>query len=358
MKNNTFKKHLSLRSLFCCLLFFPSVAKATPLAIAVKDNNLVQASALLEQGALVNERNALGYTPLMLAAALGNYQMVELLLSAGADVHILDTRMGATPLHKAVQSGVVPVADLLIKHGAFIDVRSPTNGNTPLLDAVWHRNPQMVEYLLDQGANWEIVARGTITPLSLAEINNDRKIVEIIQAHIEKANTYKENTKVFKAIEDNDGQLISELIKGGLNVNEKAKYTMGAALKGVTPLLYASRLGRKEIVEQLIKAGANPRIVDWTMKSTVLHKAGYTGQPQIIPQLIEAGAEIDAQGAYNGYTALHDATWHGHSEAAKMLIENGAKTNLKGLDGNTPLDLAKKYGYTDIQKLLESVNEK
>ena len=119
---------------------------ANPLCNAVKENDLVTVSELLENGALVNERNELGYTPLMLASGLGNYHMVDLLLTAGADVHMLDTRMGSTALHKAAQSGEVPVAELLIRHGAFIDMRSPTNGNTPLLDASWFRNAAMVEY--------------------------------------------------------------------------------------------------------------------------------------------------------------------------------------------------------------------
>ena len=120
-------------------------------------------------------------------------------------------------------------------------------------------------------------------------------------------------------------------------------------------MLYASRLGQAAIIQLLLDAGANPRIVDWTMKSTVLHKSGYTGQPQNIQMLVDAGAELDAQGPYNGYTALHDAIWHGHLETAKALIEAGAAPDLKGLDGLTPLDLAKKNGYEEIVKMMEQV---
>lgn len=332
--------------------------QATPLCNAVKANNLIEASQLLENGAYVNERNALGYSPLMLSAALGNYQMTELLLSAGADVHMLDTRMGATPLHFAAESGVVPVADVLVKHGAFLNLVSPTNGNTPLYVAVWHRNPSMVAYLLDQGADWTMKARGVLTPLALAQNVGDKNIVDILQTYIEKSETYVASDKIFHAIKKGELETIKDLISNGLDINEKAKFTIDDAPKGATPLLYAAQLGKDDVVSILLDARANPRIVDWIMKSTVLHKSGYNGHPQNIQMLIEAGAELDAQGPYNGYTALHDAVWHGHYEAAKKLLEYGARYDLKGLDGNTPLDLAKKYLYSKIQTLLESYGAK
>lgn len=118
---------------------------------AVLMNDLVATTELLQQGQAVDRRDAVGYTPLMLASGLGNPQMVELLLTAGADVSILDSRMGASALHKAAQSGIVDVAKLPLQHGAFINLQSPTLGHTPLMDAVWHKQVGMVAYLLEQG---------------------------------------------------------------------------------------------------------------------------------------------------------------------------------------------------------------
>lgn len=346
---------MNVKKIAACLSILIAMnVNATPLCNAVKENDLVKVSALLENGAAVNQRNALGYTPLMLAAGLGNYQMTDLLLAAGADVYMLDTRMGSTALHKAAQSGVVPVADLLIKHGAFLDLVSATNGNTPLYDAVWHRNPSMVRYLLEEGANWEMKARGVFSPLDLARNNGDKHIVLIIEDHIKKADDYRKSDKIFKAVEDNDTVLIKKMAGDGFDINAKAEFTMGNAPKGATPLLYAAQLGREEVIKVLLEEGANPRIVDWIMKSTVLHKSGYNGKEKNIKMLVSADSELNAQGPYNGYTALHDAVWHGHYETAKALLENGARYDLKGLDGNTPLDLAVKYGYKDIAELLKS----
>lgn len=332
----------------CCIL-------ATPLTEAVKQNDLVTAEKLLQNGADVNQRDTSGYTPLMIASGLGNYQMTELLLTAGADVHILDTRMGASALHKAAQGGVVPVAELLLKRGAFIDLQAPTHGHTPLIDAVWHRKPQIVEYLLSQGADWEIVARDGTTARIWAEWGNHQDILLILDRYEQKKREYIEVHPIFKAIEANEIETVKKIIAQGIDIDHKAEYRITQrSARGITPLLLASMLGHVQIAQLLLEAGANPRIVDWLMKSTVVHKSGYMGRPQVIPLILQKGAEIDAQGPYNGYTALHDAVWHGHLEAAQALIAGGAKLQLRGHDGKTPRDLAIQYGYPEIARVIQN----
>ena len=68
-------------------------------------------------------------TPLMIASGLGQPQMVDLLLTAGAAVLTAEPRMGATALHKGAQSGHTDVLGLLLDHGALIDQQSPILGH-------------------------------------------------------------------------------------------------------------------------------------------------------------------------------------------------------------------------------------
>src|SRR5437764_1317315 len=103
---------------------------------AVEANDLPAAAAAIRAGVNVNERSPLPLTPLMIAAGRGSAQMVDKLLTAGADVHAVDSSMGASALHFAAQGGVVDVARMLLDAGAFVNLQSATVGLTPLINAI------------------------------------------------------------------------------------------------------------------------------------------------------------------------------------------------------------------------------
>ena len=113
--------------------------------------------------------------------------------------------------------------------------------------------------------------------------------------------------------------------------------------------------GYTEIVAELLAAGANPKIVDYLLKATPLHKAAFAGHPGPIRLLLKDGqVEINAQGPYNGYSALHDSIWHGHKDAMEALLEsNVVIRDLTGFDGNNPAALARKNGYPELAKAVE-----
>ena len=331
----------------------PSSERPGALPAAVEANDLPLAAELLRAGADPDRKDPLGYPPLCLAAGLGNAQMVEVLLTAGADPLLLDTRMGASALHKASQSGVVDVARLLIRRGAFIDLQAPTHGHTPLIDAAWHKRAGMVAYLLEQGAIPTIRAHQGYTALNVARRDDLSHVVRILEAGDEAIAERIRQRRLIAAVTDNDLTMVRKLIEEGADVNEKFP-VVGDGRDGHTPLLVAARNGNARIARELLAAGANPRIVDWLMKATPGHKAGYRGHPEVSRVLAEGGVETDAQGPYNGYTVLHDAIWHGHTETAKVFLEAGARTDLKGLDGLTPLEMAREHGYPEIAELIEA----
>jgi len=101
--------------------------------------------ALLKGGANPNLQSSSGFwTPLILAADLGETQMVSVLLQAGATVHATN-KDGSTPLHFA---GNADVARLLIAAGADRAARTePVAGETPADSALRLRHFSALEVI-------------------------------------------------------------------------------------------------------------------------------------------------------------------------------------------------------------------
>jgi uncharacterized protein len=340
----------------------------TALLVAVHQNDLPAATDLVKLGADVNKRGPLPYTLLMIAAGRGYVQMTDLLLAAGADVFALDSTLGASPLHKAAQGGVVDVARLLLDRGAFINLQSATVGHTPLIDAVWAKKPEMAQFLLGRGAAtnvkthyggsvWDFIGReprwtaGGTTPENEAWGQRIREMLEAAQKAEEAAVRAQ---PLMQAVLEEDLAEVRRLIAAGVDVNQKSP-VVGSPGDGQTPLLVACFNGLTDIVRELLKAGANPRIVDYLLKATPAHKAAFSGHPGPLKLLVEQGlVELNARGPYNGYTALHDTVWHGHTEALKVLLEADVRTDLAGLDGKTALELAASLGYDELAALIRA----
>ena len=88
-------------------------------AVAMGDINQVQ--ALLAQGADINQKNRMGWTPLHTAIQKQNKELVELLISKGADLNSKNNR-GQTPLFVAIDMGQKEMVQLLISKGADVNV--------------------------------------------------------------------------------------------------------------------------------------------------------------------------------------------------------------------------------------------
>lgn len=63
--------------------------------------------------------------------------------------------------------------------------------------------------------------------------------------------------------------------------------------------------------------------------------------------LIEYGCEVDAL-SVTGESALHIAVRRGRFDCTMVLLTHGAMPNVKGKDGNTPLHLAMKVGFSSV----------
>ena len=97
-----------------------------------------------------------GFGPLGLAAFFGHESVVQLLLERHARVDAASANaMRVMPLHSAAAARSVPIARRLLEHGAPVNARQGTSGLgfTPLMEAAFNGQADMVDLLLDYGAD-------------------------------------------------------------------------------------------------------------------------------------------------------------------------------------------------------------
>ncbi|MHC4948112.1 MAG: ankyrin repeat domain-containing protein [Planctomycetota bacterium] len=206
----------------------------------------------------VDTRDASGATLLGLSAKLGNVDMVEALLAAGADVDAAD-RAGRTPLMSASESGSAETYDLLLEAGASLTERDNIGG-TALSWAAAFADRECVVTLIDAGAR--VDDTGSVTGY----------------------------TPLIWAAGFGDPASIEPLVEAG------AALETADTLEGLTPLMHAARTGRVEAVRILLEQGADLETTDNVGRTALLAAAAAAGGTvEKLEALIEAGADVRAR---------------------------------------------------------------
>ena len=223
---------------------------------------------------------------------------------------------------------------------------------------------QEILNLLDNGAdvNEPELPRGNVrnygnTPILMA---SKAGAVEVVQALIEKGANLEAIphqgymfTSLGQAIVQNNLELVKLLVKKGANLGSLKPITQ------ITALHIACRYDRLEIAEILIKNGADYNEPAWAddyygsaltpLQSTIIRAAS----PKLAKLLIEKGADLEKQSS-RGYTALHMAVFRDQFEIAEIIIKNGADVNFINFnaDGQNPLHLAATKNHPKVIKML------
>ena len=131
----------------------------------------------------VNSYSPDGFTPIALAAYLGQKNVTEYLLGKGADVNaIAKNATGFTALTGAIANNHVEISKILVRRGADVNHRYE-GGVSPLMEASQNGNLELVRFLLENGADPNAKTADGKTSMSFAKEKNHGEVIEVLKRH-------------------------------------------------------------------------------------------------------------------------------------------------------------------------------
>lgn len=127
------------------------------------------------------------------------------------------------------------------------------------------------------------------------------------------------------AVLSDDLELAKVFVEEGLCPNEADRY-------GYTPLVYAAASGSKKMLEYLIGIGARLDGIPSSEKSAHMPPilaASMAERVDMVEALLKAGADVNQRSSTNQITALYAAYLNGNLDVIKKLYEYGAEHNIK-----------------------------
>jgi uncharacterized protein len=216
-------------------------------------------------------------------------------------------------------------------------------GYTPLLVATVRGRVELALYLLDHGADPNILAAG-FTPLHWASTNWESFT----------ANPVYGFEDAMAGIPDRQAKLrlVKALLAHGAKINARmtkpqpnfAGGYLDAA--GATPFLLAASADDMEMMRLLLDAGADPKILTATNASAIMAAAGlnhFIGENltteaqalEAVKLLLDLGVEPKGETTF-GENALFGPAYHGWNTLLAQLIDLGVNVNAVSKAGVTP----------------------
>ena len=423
----------------------PTATGATPLMLAARSGSAETATRLVEVGADIDRTEAaFGQSALMVAAGLDRADVVRLLLSRGADWNaassvvdlkaltapaeeegrpraaasggprsdvagvtrsyryneLIGTQGGLTALHFAARQGSASAARALVEGGVDLNQVSPGDRATPLLVAIINGHLDLAAYLIDRGADPNLVSDAGVSPL-YATLNVQWAPIAAYpqpRAHLQQSRTYLDvMALLLEKGADPDARLRRKVWYSGYNFDQSGVDEVGASAfwrasyasdLAAMKLLVAhgadhsipttklfSRRGPEDPAAGVDKSGL-PQIPIGGPAASPLHAAagpgysrGFAGNshhyapggmlPAVMYLVDPLGADVNAVDQ-DGNTAVHNAAARGDTEMIRYLVSRGANVKTVNRSGQTTIDVAngpvqRTQPYPETIALLESL---
>nr|VZI28361.1 unnamed protein product [Spirometra erinaceieuropaei] len=319
--------------------------ESVPLIEAAKDGHTDVVRLLLQYGASVSQVSSNGYTALHYAATNGHLDCVRLLLQYKSPLEVQNEN-GHTPLMEAASNGHIEVARCLIEHGAYINTYSTEFKESALTLASYKGHADMVNFLLENGADHEHRTDEMHTPLMEAAMEGHVEVARLLLAHGANVNIPQDSFESPLTLAACGGHTeLAHLLLGYEADIEEVND------EGYTPLMEAAREGHEETVALLLAAGADVNAKTDETQETALTLAACGGFIEVCDMLLNSNADIEV-GSAGCSTPLMEAAQEGHLELVRRLLQRGANVNAMTATGDTALHYAAENGHVKVCKEL------
>lgn len=320
---------------------------ADAFARAVKRGKAQEVKALLDAGADPNAWNSSGETPLHIAARGDHVDVAQLLIDFGANPKLgKRDDAKAMPLDDAVNFGKVPMAEFLTRNGGYAPGNT-VNGWTLLHRAAEKGNPRLVAALISGGADANEKTENGSTPLLVAVSRRQQEVASALldipsvaggMNEFHSSTDSKKRNAFQLAVEKGQAAVVAKMLKLGVNVN-------AADADGVTPLVHAIEQGNLPLVKTLVAHGADINTVQGGGRGTALYIACQTPEitddntrAQIVDVLMKAGADPEIATPVTRATPLHALLSSPNGEpAAKKILQHPLRLSSPDMDGMAPI---------------------
>lgn len=312
---------------------------------------------LLTSGGDANAKSGEGTTALFQAIQTNRIDLMSVLLDHGADPNLPGPKHPLWPScykPKALQlllergadtkktPGVMELAaslkkldsiKILINHGVSPNVRKD-NVYTPLCSAIRDNSPDIVTYLLENGADPNYNA-AEYPAFKCITHKRTQFLPQLVAAG---ADLHKPKGIIETAVKFNDKDVMLYLLDQGVNPNDRTA-------DGCTALTTAIREDRGELVDILLSRGADPAIrgQDWPLCMAVK-------RPTILKKLLAATPNPRA---FRGVVEM--AVVANQIESIKLLLAAGVSVEDKNCGVFSPLTTAIREERKDIVRYLLDV---
>ena len=258
-----------------------------------------------------------GATALSLACERGHWQIADRLLRQGADPNKHDEM--TAPLLHASRHGANDIVQQLISHGADVNVFCEGEEGTPLTAAIAACHLSTVNLLLLNRADPNLISGSGV---SLAAESGRHECMDILLKHASSLKLWDidEPSLLEHACVSGSIETVRLLLKQGLNIDDRNRL-LPLNMDKLTPT--TTYRFRYPIVEIRPPASWSAH---WSCYGSPMHAAAAYGHTEIVKLLVEKNAAVNEKSHY-WHTPSTLARVRGHKETLEYLLSVGGETS-------------------------------